>query len=226
MIQIFIWLPKGRNVGHISLQIGKSGDQHGTYISWWPRNQLNLYKKASGAGQSLQDDVLCESRCADITIEFNQPNDGNGLDEVAIAEWWNTFVSKKHEYGLGGKNCSWAVIQALRAGGSDKYFPWYKLNVQRNIPLKNALLPVLATAIRLMILHGDVVASTHVVLGLNRYAKSFLGGLKPSGSLKLAAVAVADEFSSVWSPHDALTYCLVLQKNIGRVRSGKTLIGI
>ena len=46
MIRIFFWLPRGRNVGLSSLQVGDPSDGNATYISWWPKNPLNIYKKA------------------------------------------------------------------------------------------------------------------------------------------------------------------------------------
>jgi hypothetical protein len=227
MIRAFFWLPKGTNVGHSALQIGESGDELATYISWWPKAHLNFYKKAPGVGQSLEDDERAEGRPADLSVEFKRPNNADGLDdlaELAIHQWWIAFVSKDFDYGLGGKNCSWAIIEALRAGGSDKYFP-YRLNVKRNIPLKSALLSLLGAALRLVILHGDMVGSAHVIIGLKRYADAVVKNLRPGGSLKLTAVAIADEFFQRLVAAGRIGYCLVLQQNMDRARSGKLLLG-
>jgi hypothetical protein len=224
MIRVFFWLPGRGNVGHASLEIVDDSDGRRTYISWWPKTPLNIYKKAAGTGQSLEDDEQCEGRPADILIEFESLCE-KGLNEPAIREWWIDFQKKKHDYGFGGKNCSWVVIEALKAGGSDKYFPWYRITTQRNIPIQSVILPLIAILLRLSLLHGDIAMSARVFFNLQKYAIKFAKGIRPTGSLKLAAVAIADEFSNVWSPRDALAYSLLLQQNIDRVQSGKILLG-
>jgi hypothetical protein len=172
--------------------------------------------------QSLADDIRSEGRKPDFTIHLD------GLNERAARKWWLLFSISKSEYGLAGQNCSWAVIQALRVAGSDHYFPWYKIATKKNIPIEKMIYPMILALMRDALLGGHLFTAVSGISMLQSYAKKINPervkvrvGRNPS--LKSIAVAVGDEFSSVWSPHDALAYCLVLEQNMSRQRTGKAL---
>jgi hypothetical protein len=224
MIRVFLWLPKGDNVGHTSLEIEEADNPLTEYISWWPSASLNQLKKAPGTTQSLADDIRCEGRPPDVSIELEELESRQGLDENAIRRWWRTFQAQNLEYGLGGKNCSWVVVSALQVGGSDKFFPWYKINVKKNIPMKTVLIPLIVPLLRFVTIQ-DIPIMPAALRVFNTYVKSFTKQVKGGRSMKLAAVAAVDEFSSIWSPQDALAFCIVLKENLDRTKAGATLLG-
>jgi hypothetical protein len=204
MILVYIWLPEGGNVGHTSLQLGEVGDPEVTYISWWPATNLDPLKKAQGVTHSLAEDIECESRLPDITIELEMLKNGQGLNEGAIRNWWANFQSQNVKYGLGGKNCSWVVVSALKAGGSDRFFPWHKLNVKRNIPLKSFLVPMIVGLLQYMTVQGIPIVQA-ALKSLHMYIDSFAKEVKDGNSVTIAAVHAIDAFSSIWSPQVACT---------------------
>jgi hypothetical protein len=166
-----------------------------------------------GTGSTLFHDEISEGRPADVALDID------GLNVEAIYLWWSEFKTKKLEYGLAGKNCSWAVVEALKAGGSDQLFPWHKIATKKNIPLEN-LMMTLTTVLLREATFGDIFAVQSAgVRMLQRIIRSNKAGY--GKSLKSVALAAGDAFSNVWSPQDALAYCLIVQENAGRSRAGK-----
>jgi hypothetical protein len=43
------------------------------------------------------------------------------LDETAIKAWWKDFSSTPPKWVLTSTNCAQLVVEALRAGGADRY---------------------------------------------------------------------------------------------------------
>jgi hypothetical protein len=206
------------------MQVGEPTDPESIYISWWPSAQLDQLKKAPGTTQSLVEDIVSEGREPDASIDFEELPNKKGLDEKAIRKWWIAFQSEKVKYGLGGKNCSWVVISALRAGGSDKFFPWYRVNIKRNIPLKSVLMPIVIPLLQFITVQHIAIVPT-ALSAFRVYVASFAKELKGGASFKLAAVAAVDAFSSIWSPEDTLAFCIVLKENLERRKAGETLLG-
>jgi hypothetical protein len=96
-----------------------------TYISWWPDaaprtskktpcgcNKDNMYHAPAIVGRQLEDDVRDEERPADRIIHID------GLDEAAIAAWWDAFKNNPNGVWDSTKqNCSTTVYNAINAGG-------------------------------------------------------------------------------------------------------------
>lgn len=76
--------------------------------------------------------------------------------------------------------------------------------------------------------HSALVAAPIVVETLQAYLHSIKKNAKmkkPFTSVKLAAVAIVDDFSSVWSPQDVLAYCSILSANTQRAKAGTVQLG-
>jgi hypothetical protein len=190
MVTINIWLPEKMNVGHSSLEINCRHGTNSRYISWWP-TENNILKTHRGGVNFFEADVKEEGALPNMTWYFDL------LDEAKIAEWWDDFLaSGKNNYNLISTNCSWAVIKALRAGGSDSKIPWTKFATKYNIffgfpDLSNILYK-----------YSIQVYKTY------RYTSS------TAMALKRPLIDIADEYSSVWSPTDVNSYCEILEKSV------------
>ncbi len=120
LLDAFIWYPKGDFFGHSAAMLAD-----GTYISWWPDVaprtpkktpcgciKDNVYHAPAITGRKPEDDISDEERPADKVIHID------GLDEAAIAAWWNAFKSNPNKVWDSTKqNCSTTVYEALNAGG-------------------------------------------------------------------------------------------------------------
>lgn len=107
MIQIFLWKFHGKNVGHLSMALS-----NGTYISFWPNEDLQLKRKKNPASLSYEDDEYSQGRPADNVLEL--PDDI--VDQEKIKVWWSDYVDH-NKYHLLTNNCALVVQQALLVGG-------------------------------------------------------------------------------------------------------------
>lgn len=207
MIRVYFWLPNDADVGHSSAQIGCTNEGYAAYVSWWPSVPVNSPKPVSGRANSFATDVAIEKRNADVTFDIE------GLDEVAASSWWSSFLATStSDYNLRSNNCSWAVVAALKAGGSDAFFPWHQFFEKSNIPTTN--LPGL--------IDGSALPSIISKYG-QHVIRLYLEGHYFRFSIKRPLIEIADDYLSVWSPKDALAYCSVLENNIRRVKAGGKL---
>jgi hypothetical protein len=205
MIHTYFWLPRLDQVGHCSALVGSESDEHSCYISWWPATPAGPMKPVLGRSHSPEQDKKAEGRDADAVLQIDD------LDEKAASQWWADFASNDHaSYNLRSQNCSWAVITALKAAGSDKFIPWHQFFQRFNIPNTLGIL--------------DGSASINLVMNYTLdVMRLYSSGMNAMYSIKRPMVDVGDEISSTWSPKDALAYCGVLQKNIERARTGAKL---
>lgn len=90
-LKVYVWTYRGKNEawGHASMEL-----DDGTYISWWPEGENrdsipfveDIYTVDAIKNRTFAQDVAGEDgRIPDVTISIN------GLDENAIAVWWNQF---------------------------------------------------------------------------------------------------------------------------------------
>jgi hypothetical protein len=130
MIRVHVWLPNEQSVGHSSAEIGTAGEDHATYVSWWPTAEVSsIGSVTGGATPSLSYDIG-KKTVPDRTLDIE------GLDEAETSIWWINFTRKPDaKYSLPIQNCSWAVVSALKAGGADKFFPWHQIFERLNVPL-------------------------------------------------------------------------------------------
>ena len=71
-----------------------------------------MYHAPAITERQPEDDISAEERPADKVIHID------GLDEAAIAAWWNAFKSNPNKVWDSTKqNCSTTVYEALNAGG-------------------------------------------------------------------------------------------------------------
>lgn len=195
MVKINIWLPETINVGHSSLEVDCIKGINSRYISWWPTED-KLHKSHPGGTNTFAEDVKAEGTLPNMIWYLDS------LDEQKIAEWWDSFLaSGKSNYNLASTNCSWAVIKALRAGGSDTKIPWTKFATKYNIFFG---FPDLTN-----ILYKYSV----------RAYKTYKYTSNTSMSLKRPLIDIADEYSSVWSPTDVNSYCNILEKSLNGERN-------
>lgn len=115
-VDVCIWYPQGRQVGHSSLDI--IGD---TYISFWPAEVVkNRGKKGKWGNfnamylESYGEDHDMEGRNANYIITLHN------LDEYAIKRKWREIQSDGKPYNLRTFNCSTIVIYCLSAGSGVK----------------------------------------------------------------------------------------------------------
>ncbi len=196
MIRVNIWLPNLTNVGHSSAQIGCDGEAYSEYVSWWPGSE-NILKPNPGRCSSEEIDRESEKSLQHKYFEFS------GLREEDSALWWRSFsASDRANYSLAQYNCSWAVISALKAGGSDNLFPWHRLFERYNLKVLNV-----------------------------DYEQTFWNYIKHAFQLKndghswdyvvtRPLVDFLDALHPAWSPRDVLMYCDFLDAGIKRSNLG------
>jgi hypothetical protein len=202
VIRTYFWLPTETNVGHSSAQIGCANETYASYVSWWPAAEIVLGKSIPGQANSLDGDIRSEGN--------KQPDkelDIGGLDETEASDWWRSMISNdESKYVLHKENCSWAVVRALEAAGSGKYFPWNHICERFNLPISA--------------FHGSrafEIIATHGLRAIRAYLKN------GRAAIKLPLASLVDDMSPIWSPKDALAYCVILQKNIERAKNGGKL---
>ena len=133
-VNVYVWKPRGwggesrrpgeaRSVGHASVEVLGSGPR--IYISWWPneadRNTLSgqvrsgLWGVAASNHRSVPFDIGKEDHHTPHLVILR------GLNEAKIRKWWAEVRKKKTYWSLTNTNCSQMAVDALRAGGADKY---------------------------------------------------------------------------------------------------------
>ncbi len=193
MIKVYVWEPKGINVGHSSLEVNCPITNEDGYISWWPPYNGSFVKKNLGQASTYIQDVKTEKRSPDYEIEIIT------LDEQKVLNWWNTFLKdSESKYSLGKYNCSWAVIKGLQAGGANDYFPWHRFIHQNNFKIK--------------IPNVQKVIWKYVNSVLNLLIKEKEASIKDK--LFVPLIHIIDEYSSTWSPYDVITYVQLLDLGI------------
>lgn len=114
-VNIYIWLPKGSNAGHSSMEIDSD-----TYISFWPDKakkgftgsiiwSLNINVVRRPFYQNYESD--CQKEGFDpLIIELM------ALDEAAIRDYWEKVKMSEIAYKLTDFNCSTIIANALYLG--------------------------------------------------------------------------------------------------------------
>lgn len=193
MIRVYVWLPVGANVGHVSAQIGQHDEPDAIYVSWWPAGAKDLDKRRTGRASSLSDDKLAEKS------EPHKVRDIDGLCENDAAAWWEKFLSQDDpEYNLPKQNCAWAVVSVLKAGGADDHFPWYHLLKKYNV--EGPLWFNTQRAIWKYVSKVQEVLNSEDNLKIN-----WKGSLKKA--ITIATIDLADDLIPTWSPRDTLDFC-------------------
>ncbi|RZB39336.1 hypothetical protein BDFB_011435, partial [Asbolus verrucosus] len=105
-MKVYLWKPKGNNAGHLSLKLSD-----GTYISFWPEENLQLKRKKRSGSRRYADDVAAEGRNPDEIL--NLPEDI--VDQANIKTWWSDYVGRSGHHLLT-ENCALVVREALMAG--------------------------------------------------------------------------------------------------------------
>ena len=109
-ITLYVWLGRGDNPGHVSLQVGA------TYMSYWPGEEAG--KKDFKVKQthppafpnSYRMDRRLERRESDVRMELH------GLDEQRILDSWATFRREPARYNMVKHNCSTVIASLLEFG--------------------------------------------------------------------------------------------------------------
>lgn len=108
-----------RNVGHASLTL----EQENRYVSWWPNADHTSF-----ATPDYAFDLHEEEGPPNATVRLD------GLDEAAIAMWWDRvkidghpipfradFFPADNKWTLDRNNCSHMVLLALEVGGAEQH---------------------------------------------------------------------------------------------------------
>ena len=100
------------NWGHSAMQLE---DKNKTYVSWWPSVEVSSITTVPGvASTSYKDDYKSEGNTDAKYVKIN------GLDEEAMAKWYNEFSTQKGQtWGTIGQNCAWTTAHTLMAGMTD-----------------------------------------------------------------------------------------------------------
>lgn len=127
-----VWFPKGKNVGHVSLETSTH------YVSWWPKNELGYINVVHSENRTLVDDIKDEGGQPDLVVTLYS------LDvakiDLAFADIQKTdcgyvLMGDKPTVRLKntreGDNCCGMVYKLLRRGGIDKLTGYFEdLEVQ------------------------------------------------------------------------------------------------
>ena len=123
-LKVYVWTYQGKDEawGHASMEL-----DDGTYISWWPEDEdgdsipfiEDIYTVDAIKNKTFAQDIEDEdNKKPDVTISIN------GLDEKAIAAWWDKFKNDpNNKWETLSQNCSTTVADALKAGNAST--PWW-----------------------------------------------------------------------------------------------------
>ena len=108
----------GFRVGHVSLKVTGGSPPSDFYMSWFPEEH-GAFSSAARVGQTLQQDIALEKSTPlpPLTVGTAKKT----LDEDAIKAWWIKFKASPPKWVLTNTNCAQLVVEALRAGGADRY---------------------------------------------------------------------------------------------------------
>lgn len=132
MITVYRWdlrypgSATGFRVGHVSLRVTGGTPAGDIYMSWFPTEHGSLSSPAR-RGQTFEQDVHEEGTQPLDSLRVG--TEQKTLDETAMKAWWARFLQNPPQWSLYDTNCSQLVIEALRAGGSDRYLGGATLGV-------------------------------------------------------------------------------------------------
>ena len=135
--RLWIWDFQGTKTafGHASLSI-YDGEPGGTYyVSWWPDCSPGG-DDSSWEGKRQEYFGLCEPHRSrkfsqDVSAEFGKYPDRHislgGLNETVMKSFWDELTHDvRAKWSASATNCAAAVAAALKAGGSDQYFGFWR----------------------------------------------------------------------------------------------------
>ncbi len=103
--QVYIWYPKGGNVGHSSIETDL-----GEYGSFWP--EKNWKDDAQGTFNTFKGDILSEGGVPDVIIDIT------GVNEESMTKYIKGIKKDAPNYRWRGNNCTDFVEDTLREGGA------------------------------------------------------------------------------------------------------------
>jgi len=114
-VKVLIWLPRGGDVGHTSLEMGED-----VYISFWP----NKARKTFAASMIRHLTMNVERRPLYQDYQFDRKKLGfeptiielEDLKEEEIREYWCKVKDSEISYKLADFNCSTIIANALYIG--------------------------------------------------------------------------------------------------------------
>ncbi len=116
-VKVFVWLPKGGNVGHSSMQVGDR-----TYISFWPGHGRKGFVRSAirKMTMNVKRRPFYRDYAADCDAEGFDPIvvELNTLDEIAIQTYWEKVQASELNYELTEFNCSTIIANALYLGSA------------------------------------------------------------------------------------------------------------
>jgi hypothetical protein len=114
-VKVFVWLPKGGNVGHSSMQVGSDA-----YISFWPgHGRKGFFRSAlRRMTMNVKRRPFYRDYAADVEAEGFEPAavDLEALDEAKIQTYWEKVQASELQYELKEFNCSTIIANALYLG--------------------------------------------------------------------------------------------------------------
>lgn len=145
---VYIWYPKGENIGHAAMYIGDPVfgrcaeqrydsfrndrerakykdliERHNVnYISWWPDDSAHPFSKTKQDRKFfLEEDVKEEGAKPHVVYTVH------GLDMPAMRTAWLQIRSKPDaHYQMLRKSCATVVLRVLKAGGALQKLPLHK----------------------------------------------------------------------------------------------------
>jgi len=118
-VKVYVWLPRGGQVGHSSMQVGEQ-----TYISFWPGHGRKGFVRTA-----LQKMTMNVKR-RPYYRDYEGDRDAEGfdpvvvelehLDEAAMAAYWDKVQASELNYELTEFNCSTIIANALYVGSGVK----------------------------------------------------------------------------------------------------------
>jgi hypothetical protein len=116
-VKIYVWLPKGGNVGHSSMQVGDR-----SYISFWPGQDRKgfVHLAIRKMTMNVKRRPFYRDYESDLTAEGFDPIvvELHSLDENAIQIYWEKVQISDLDYELTEFNCSTIVANALYLGSN------------------------------------------------------------------------------------------------------------
>ena len=126
LLHVLVWnsngsAGKGTNWGHAAILL-----DDGTYISWWPGaadDPSNPNTVVEDGGKHFARNARDANYGEDVSGEGHGPDEDvyiNTADEAAIRKWWAEFKKDK-VWDSFNRNCSDAVMDALKTGGAERF---------------------------------------------------------------------------------------------------------
>jgi hypothetical protein len=116
-VNVFVWLPKGEDVGHTALGIDGN-----FYISFWPNKANKSF--AGSIVRSLNINVARAPLYQDYDFDLNKLGfepiviDIEGLNEEKIREYWLKIKESELDWKLAEFNCATMIANCLYLGSS------------------------------------------------------------------------------------------------------------